>query len=205
MTRKRLVVLLSISLVLAVTILAALTVFRAGNAPKFAATDITGVDWAADFKMTDHAGQPRTLADFRGKAVAVFFGYTHCPDVCPTALAQLSEAMRLLGEEAARVQVVFITVDPKRDTPEILSQYVPAFHPTFVGLRADAETTERTAKAFKVFYRLHEPDKHGAYSVDHSGSIFVFDPEGRLRLLTKAELGPAAIAHDLRTLLHEAS
>lgn len=201
MTRRQIIIFSSIALALAATALVALTVMRPAPTAKFEAVDITGVGWETDFSMTDHAGRQRTLADFRGKAVAVFFGYTHCPDVCPTGLAQLGEAVKRLGPDAERVQVLFVTVDPKRDTAEVLSHYAPAFHPSFLGLRADDATTARTAKAFKVYYRAHEPDANGAYAVDHSASIFVFDPQGRLRLLTKAELGPEALAKDFRTLL----
>ena len=192
-------------LALVVGVFAALAMFKADAPPKFAAVDITGVDWGKDFSLTDHSGRPRTLADFRGKAVAMFFGFTHCPDVCPTAMAQLAEVMKLLGEDAVRVQVVFVTVDPKRDTPAVLSQYVPAFHPGFIGLYGDPAATERTAKEFKVYYRAQPPNEAGAYSVDHSGQILVFDPQGRLRLLVKPDLGPEAIASDLRVLLGSAS
>jgi protein SCO1 len=205
MTVKRGFLLALTSLALGLTVFAALGIWRGATPPKFEANDVTGVDWETDFELTDHTGQRRTLADFRGKAVAVFFGYTMCPDVCPTALAQLSEAMNLLGEDAPRVQVLFITVDPKRDTQQVLSQYVPAFHPSFLGLRSDLQTIERTTKAFKVFFRAHEPNEHGSYMVDHSGSIFVFDPLGRLRLLMKGELPPRSMAHDFRLLLEEAS
>jgi protein SCO1 len=205
MTVKRVFLLALTSLALALTGFAALGIWREAKTPKFEATDITGVDWETGFKLTDHAGQPRTLADFRGKAVAVFFGYTSCPDVCPTALAQLSAAMKLLREDASRVQVLFITVDPKRDTQQVLSQYVPAFHPSFLGLRSDLETTERTTNAFKVYFKAHAANEHGTYMVDHSGSIFVFDPQGRLRLLMKGELPARSMANDFRLLLGEAS
>lgn len=205
MTPKRGLLLAITSLALGLTVFAALAVWREASAPKFEATDITGVDWETDFKLTDHTGQLRTLADFRGKAVAVFFGYTSCPDVCPIALARLSEAVKLLGEDASRVQVLFITVDPKRDTQEVLSQYVPAFHPSFLGLRSDLETAQRTAEAFKVYFNAHPANEHGHYMVDHSGSIFVFDPRGRLRLLMRGELPPGSMAHDFRLLLEQAS
>ncbi len=193
------------ALALALGMFAALAMFKADAPPKFAAVDITGVGWGKDFSLNDHAGRPRTLADFRGKAVAMFFGFAHCPDVCPTAMAQLAQAMKLLGEEAQRVQVIFVTVDPQRDTPAVLSQYVPAFHPSFLGLHGDAAAIERTAKEFKVYYRAQPPNEAGAYSVDHSGQILVFDPQGRLRLLVKPDLAPEAIARDLRVLLGGAS
>ena len=191
------------ALALAIGVFAALAVLKPAAAPKFEAVDITGVEWGRDFKLTDHTGRTRTLADFRGKAVAMFFGFTHCPDMCPTAMAELAEVMKLLGDEAGRVQVLFVTVDPKRDTAAVLSQYVPAFHPSFLGLYGDARETERTAKEFKVYYHANTPNANGAYSVDHSGQVLVFDAQGRLRLLMKPDLSPEAMAHDLRLLLKE--
>lgn len=193
------------ALALALGVFAALAMIRSGTAQNFEAVDITGVDWGRDFKLTDHTGRVRTLADFRGRAVAIFFGFTNCPDVCPTTMAKLGEAMRLLGDDAARVQGLFVTVDPMRDTPKVLSQYVPAFHSTFLGLYGDSETTAATAKEFKVYYYLHKPNEHGFYSVDHSGQILVFDPGGRLRLFIKPDLSPEAMAHDLRALVREGS
>ncbi|MGH6742256.1 MAG: SCO family protein [Bradyrhizobium sp.] len=174
-------------------------------APKFEAVDITGVDWGKGFELTDHLGRRRTLADFRGKVVTVFFGYTHCPDVCPITMAKLGETMKLLGADAQRVQGLFITVDPQRDTPQVLSQYVPAFYPTFLGLSGDAETIARTAKEFKVYYQAQKPNDQGFYTVDHSGQILVFDSQGRLRLMMKPDLAPESMAHDLRALLRQAT
>jgi len=121
--------------------------------PSFLATDITGAAFAGDFRLTDHNGQVRTLADFKGKVVALFFGYTHCPDVCPTTLSDFAAALKQLGPEAERVQVIFVTVDPQRDTPELLKQFVPAFNPSFLGMFADEETLKKLAKEFKVFYQ----------------------------------------------------
>jgi protein SCO1/2 len=180
-----------------------------GAAPvKFKAVDITGVDWGRGFELTDHHGRRRTLADFRGKVVTLFFGFTHCPDVCPTTMAMLGEAVRKLGPEAKDVQGLFVTVDPKRDTPQVLAQYVPAFHPAFLGLYADEETTARTAKEFKIYYKAQAPDGQGShgqgsYTVDHSAQVFVFDKSGRLRLLISRSSGatPESVAHDLRILL----
>ena len=201
--KKRVIALAAGVLALVLGVFAALAMLKPHAAPKFESVDITGVPWGKDFNLTDHTGRPRTLADFRGKAVALFFGFTHCPDIGPTALAELAEVMKLLGDEAGRVQVVFVTVDPKRDTPAVLSQYVPAFHPAFLGLYGNAEKTERTAQDFKVYYHANSANEHGAYSVDHSGQILVFDPQGRLRLLMKPDLGPEAMAHDMRLLLEE--
>ncbi|MEX2198042.1 MAG: SCO family protein [Burkholderiales bacterium] len=180
---------------------------RAGAASaKFNAVDVTGADWGRDFQLLDHRGKRRTLADFRGKAVMLFFGFTHCPDVCPTALATLAQARGLLGEDAARVQGLFVTVDPKRDTPEILAKYVTAFDPTFLGLHGNEAATERVSKEFKIYYQAHKPDANGAYGVDHSGQVYVIDPEGRLRLYVRShDAAPEAIAHDLRLLLKDRS
>lgn len=173
----------------------------APGGPKFEAADITGASFGRDFALTDTAGKPRGLADFRGKAVVVFFGFTQCPDVCPTALATLAEAMRKLGADAERVQGVFITIDPERDNAELLSRYVPAFHPGFVGLYGDAAATERVAKEFKVVYRKAPGRTPGTYTMDHSAGMYVFDPRGRLRLYVSHGQGADALAHDLRELL----
>ena len=191
------------ALALGLGVFAALVMTNSGSSPKFEAVDITGVEWGRDFKLRDHTRRVRTLSDFRGKAVAMFFGFTNCPDMCPTTMAKLGEAMKILGDDASRVQGLFVTVDPERDTPKVLSQYVPAFHPTFLGLYGDADTTARTAKEFKVYYHLQQPNEQGFYSVDHSGQILVFDPEGRLRLLMKPDLSPETMAHDLRALLRD--
>lgn len=169
--------------------------------PTFNAVDITGAAWGNDFRLTDHNGQLRTLADFRGKAVAVFFGYLNCPDVCPTTMAKLAATKDALGKDGDRLQVLLITLDPKRDTPDILRQYVPAFHPTFLGLYGDEVTTATIAKEFKIFAERQKPNADGFYTVDHNGGIFVFDPGGRIRLFFSDEHGPEAIAQDLRALL----
>jgi protein SCO1/2 len=171
------------------------------DAPKFRSTDITGADFGKELALTGHDGKPRTLADFRGKAVVLFFGFTHCPDVCPTTLADAAGAMKKLGKDAERVQVVMVTVDPERDTPEVLSKYVPAFDPRFLGLYGDAAATQRAAKEFKIFY---EKRKAGdSYSVDHSGQSYVIDPQGRLRLFVRHDRIAQDLAEDLRVLLRE--
>lgn len=168
--------------------------------PKFRSTDVTGAEFGRSLELTAHDGKPRTLADFRGKAVVVFFGYTHCPDVCPTTLADAAGALKKLGADAARVQVLFVTVDPERDTPQVLAQYVPAFDPGFVGLYGDAAATQRAAKEFRVYY-AKSTGSAGAYTMDHSAQSFVFDPQGRLRLLVRPERISQDLAEDLRTLL----
>ena len=167
----------------------------------FLATDITGVDWGRDFRLADASGRPRTLADFRGKAVLLFFGYTHCPDVCPTTLSNMAQAVDLLGEDGKRVQGLFVTLDPARDTPEVLARYVPAFHAGFIGLTGSKAQIERTAQDFKIFFARQAPDATGFYTVDHQAAIFAFDSQGRLRLYFKGDTAPDAIAHDLRLLL----
>ena len=171
------------------------------DAPKFRTSDITGSSFGRDFALTDHTGKPATLADYRGKAVVMFFGYTQCPDVCPTTLATLSAAMKALGPDADRVQVLFVTVDPDRDTRELLAQYVPAFDPRFVGLYGDAAATERVAKEFKVIYQKQPGATPGSYTVDHSAGVYMFDPQGRLRLYASHGQPPDVFAHDLKALL----
>ncbi len=169
--------------------------------PQFDSTDITGADFARDFQLLDAAGQPRTLADYRGRAVVMFFGYTQCPDVCPTTMADLRTVMEALGPDAARVQVLFVTLDPARDTPALLSQYVPLFDPRFVGLYGDEAATARTAKEFKVFYQKNPGPTPTSYTLDHSAGSFVFDPSGRVRLFVRQGQSAASITHDLKLLL----
>lgn len=173
----------------------------ASQPPVFQATDITGAEFARDFRLTDHNGQVRTLADFRGKVVAIFFGYTHCPDVCPTTLSDFAAALRELGPLADRVQVIFVTVDPRRDTPEMLRQFVPAFDPRFLGMYTDDETLRQLAKEYKVVYQKTAEKAPDDYLVDHSAGTYVYDPEGRLRLLVPYGSGPDMIVQDLKTLL----
>jgi len=172
------------------------------GAPKFKASDVTGAGFGRDFALTDTAGKPRTLADYRGKVVVLFFGYAQCPDVCPTTLATLAQTMKTLGTDASRVQVVFVTVDPERDTAELLASYVTAFDPAFVALRGDPEAISRTAKEFKILYQKQPGRTPESYTVDHSAGTFVFDPQGRLRLYVGNGQGPEVFAHDIRELLH---
>lgn len=167
----------------------------------FKNTDVTGLDYGKDFALNDHAGKPRTLADFKGKAVVVFFGYTQCPDVCPTTLSEMAAVMQQLGPLSDKVQVLFITVDPGRDTPELLSKYVPAFDPRFLGLVGDQAATEKVAKEFRVFYQKVPGKEQGSYTVDHTAGSYVFDPQGRLRLFIRHGQGAEPIAHDLKLLL----
>jgi protein SCO1/2 len=191
----------ALALALGVAVFSALQLKK--DSASFSAVDITGVEWGKGFALTDHHGLKRTLGDFAGQAVVIFFGYTGCPDMCPTTLALLASSLDKLGADARRVQVLFVTVDPKRDTPEVLAKYVPYFHPSFLGLYGDEYAIARTAKEFKVYFEARPPDDRGYYEVDHSGQVFVFDPHGRLRLFIKPESTPDAIAHDLRMLLEE--
>ncbi|MCL5060315.1 MAG: SCO family protein [Candidatus Thermoplasmatota archaeon] len=169
--------------------------------PSFQATDITGAAFARDFRLTDHNGRVRTLADFKGKIVAVFFGYTHCPDVCPTTLSDFALALRQLGPQADQVQVIFVTVDPQRDTPELLKQFVPAFNPGFLGMYTDSESLRQLAKEYKVIYQKTSVKAADDYLIDHSAGTYVYDPKGRLRLLMPYGSRPEAIAKDLKALL----
>jgi protein SCO1/2 len=169
------------------------------SAPKFLTTDVTGANFAHDFSLIDHNGERRTLADFKGKVVVVFFGFTHCPDACPTTLGEFAAALKKLGPEAKKVQVLFITVDPERDTPEALAQYVPAFDPSFLGLRGSPEDTAAVAKEFKIVYQKQREGPN--YTVDHSAGTYIFDAAGRLRLYASYGQKAEALAHDIRLLL----
>lgn len=172
--------------------------------PTFELTDITGAEFGRTLQLTDHNGTPRTLADFKGKVVAVFFGYAYCPDVCPTTLGEFALVMKELGKDAERVQVLFVTVDPERDTPAVLSKYVPAFYPSFLGLYGDAEATQRTTKEFKAFYQK-QPTPGGGYTVDHSAGTYLYDAAGRLRLYAAYGSGAPKLLHDIRLLLQQPS
>ncbi len=173
--------------------------------PKFKSTDVTGADWGKTLALTGHDGKPRTLADFRGKVVVLTFGFTHCPDVCPTTLAEAAQALKSVKREAERVQLLFVTLDPERDTRTVLAKYVPAFDPHFLGLYGDAAATQRTAKEFKIFYEKRKGDSAGSYAVDHSAQSYVIDAEGRLRLLVKHERIGTDLAHDVNELLRQVS
>jgi len=182
----------------------------AGCSEKFHNTDVTGLEYARDFKLTDHTGKPRSLADFHGKVVSIFFGYTQCPDVCPTTMVEMKEVLRKLGPaDAAKVQVLFVTIDPERDTQALLAQYVPAFDPSFLGLRGDLEATSRTAKDYKVFYQKVPGKTPGSYTMDHTAGSYVYDPQGCLRLFvrhappdTDASQSIDGLVSDIRILLN---
>ena len=167
--------------------------------PQFRSTDITGAPYGQALQLVDHHGKPRRLEDFRGKAVVLFFGFTHCPDICPTTLADIAQAVKSLGAEAERVQVLMVSVDPERDTPESLAKYVTAFDPRFLALHGDLAATRKVAGEFKIYF---EKAKAGdSYTVNHSAQSYVIDPQGRLRLLVRHDRIGQDLAHDLRALL----
>jgi protein SCO1/2 len=172
--------------------------------PQFKAVDITGADYARDFALPDADGRMRSIKDFQGKAVVVFFGYTQCPDVCPTTLAEIAEAKKLLGPDGSKVQGVFITVDPERDKPELLKAYMANFGPDFVALRGTPEQTAAVAKDFKVFYRRADGKTPGSYVMEHTAASYVYDPQGRLRLYVRYGSGADALLADVRQLLKQA-
>lgn len=187
---------------LLVILLATLALAGCGQEkPVFQGTDVTGVTWGRDFWLTDHTGRPRSLADFRGKVVLLFFGYTHCPDVCPTTLSEMAQLMKQLGPDGQRVQVLFVTLDPARDTPELLAQYVPSFHPSFLGLYGDEAATRQVAAEFKVFYQKQAGSTPEGYTLDHGANTFVFDPQGRLRLVFGYGTGADVLVKDIKLLL----
>ncbi|WP_321894240.1 SCO family protein [Paraburkholderia heleia] len=172
--------------------------------PSFSNLDITGnTQFGKDFALPDTSGKTRTLADFKDKVVVLFFGYTHCPDVCPTTMAELSQALQQLGPDAAkRVQVLFVTVDPERDTPQILSQYTAAFNPTFIGLRpASEDQLKQVAKDFRVYYAKVPGNTPDSYTMDHTAASYVFDTTGKLRLFARDGQGVTPWLHDLKILL----
>jgi protein SCO1/2 len=169
----------------------------------FKGTDITGADFAKGFELTGHDGNRYTLESFKGKVVLVFFGYTQCPDVCPAALSRFAAVAQELGADAEKLQVLFVSVDPERDTPELLRQYVPAFNPRFLGLYGDAEATARTAKEFKVMYQKQPGKTDTSYTVDHFSGTYAFDKAGRVRLFLRHEAPVEDIAHDVRLLLRQ--
>src|SRR3954470_13573709 len=184
-------------------IICSLALLGAGcdGGPKFKSADITGADYGKPLALTDHPGKPRHLEDFRGKAVVLFFGFTQCPDVCPTTLAELAGVMKGLGGNAERVQVLFVTLDPERDTPELLERYVSAFDPRFIALRGDLPATQRVAKEFKIFF---EKRKQGSsYTIDHSAQSYVLDTQGRVRLLVRQDRIAQDLPDDLRALLKQ--
>ncbi|MFN3564687.1 MAG: SCO family protein [Burkholderiaceae bacterium] len=182
-------------------LLGAMLLAACDSAPKFNGVDITGAGYARELALTDHTGARRTLADYRGKVVVVFFGFTQCPDVCPTTLSDMAQVKRKLGADGERLQVLFVTVDPERDTPAVLAQYVPGFDPGFVGLYGTPEEIARAAKEFKVFYQKVPGKTATSYTIDHTAGSYVFDKEGRVRLFFRHGQGVDSIVADLKRLL----
>lgn len=169
--------------------------------PQFKGVDITGADYARDFQLTDHNGQPRSMKDFKGKIVVMFFGFTQCPDVCPTSMTELAQVKQLLGKDGDKLQGLFVTVDPERDTPELLKAYMANFDPSFLALRGTPEQLAAMAKDYKVFYKKVEGKTPTSYTMDHSAASYVYDTQGRLRLYTRYGTGAAALASDIQLLL----
>ncbi len=169
--------------------------------PQFASVDITGADYAKDLALTDHNGQARTLKDFAGKVVVLFFGYTQCPDVCPTTMTELAEVKRLLGAQGEQVQGVFVSLDPERDTPEVLKAYMANFDPSFVALTGNADQLAAVAKDYKVYYKKVEGKTPTSYTLDHSAASYIYDPQGRLRLYARYGAGAPVLAADIKLLL----
>jgi protein SCO1/2 len=190
---------------LALAALAALSLGLAGcsDKPAFKGVDITGADYASGFSLTDHNGQPRTLADFRGKVVVLFFGYTQCPDVCPTTLSELAQARQLLGAQGERLQGLFVSVDPERDTPAVMKAYMANFDPSFLALYAGPDELPAVAKSFKVYYKKVEGKTSSSYTMDHSAGSYVYDSQGRIRLYHRHGSGAEALASDIKILLAE--
>lgn len=187
---------------LALILLTALLVAcQQGSSASFIGTDLTGTQFGKPLSLTDHTGKLRSMNDFKGKVVVLFFGYTHCPDVCPTTMSDLKQTMKLLGDKANDVQVLFVTVDPERDTKEVLAQFVPGFDPRFIGLRGTVEEVSANLSEYKVYAaKVSEPGKSG-YTMDHSAGLYVFDKTGAPRIYLGYGEKPENIAHDLRLLL----
>ena len=187
-------------------VVVALMLVACENKPAFNALDLTGIQgYGTDFRLIDHTGKPRTLADFRGKVVVMFFGYTQCPDVCPTTLSDMRQVMQKLGPDAERLQVLFVTVDPKRDSRDLLAKYVPAFNPAFLGLYGDEAATDKVAKDFKIVHQIQEGKTADSYTVAHTAASVVFDPQGRLRLFISYGMEVDKITADVKLLLKGAS
>ena len=173
------------------------------NKPAFTGIDITGAEYGREFSLPDAEGKTRTLAEFKGKVSVVFFGYTQCPDVCPTTMAELAQIKKSMGADGERVQGVFVTIDPDRDTPQVLKAYMASFDPTFVALRGSAEQVKATAREFKVFYAKVPGRSDGTYTMDHTAGSYIFDPQGRLRLFVRYGTPSDALAADLKQLLKD--
>lgn len=186
---------------MALPFLAASLAGCAPDKPQFKSIDLTGADYAQGFSLTDHNGQLRTLKDFAGKVVVVFFGFTQCPDVCPTSMAELAQVKQLLGADGNKLQAIFITVDPERDTPALLKAYMGNFDPGFLALRPTPEQLPQVAKDFKIYYKKVDGKTPGSYTMDHSAGSYIYDPQGRIRLYNRYGSGAEGLASDIRVLL----
>ena len=184
-------------------VLVALLASGCSEKPPFQGIDITGADYATGFSLTDHNGQKRTLEDFRGKAVVIFFGYTQCPDVCPTSMTELAQAKALLGPQGDKLQGLFVSVDPERDTPDVMREYMASFDPSFLALYAEADQLPEVAKSFKVYYKKVDGKTPTSYTMDHSAGSYVYDPLGRVRLYHRYGSGAEGLASDVKRLLEE--
>jgi len=173
------------------------------SAPAFKGVDLTGAEYARTLNLPDQDGHPRTLGDFKGKVLVVFFGYTQCPDVCPTTMAELAQVKKSLGADGERVQGIFVTVDPERDTPDLLKAYLRGFDPSFVALRGSEEQTKAAAKEFKIYYAKVPGKAEGSYTMDHTAASFIFDTQGRVRVFSRYGAGAQALADDIKVLLNE--
>lgn len=191
-----------ISLALCTTLLAACS-DKPADATGFSGIDITGADYATGFSLTDHNGQARTLADFKGKVVVIFFGYTQCPDVCPTSMTEMAQAKQLLGADGDKLQGLFVSVDPQRDTPAIMKEYMASFDPSFLALYAAPNQLPEVAKSFRIYYKKVDGKTPTSYTMDHSAGSYVYDTQGRLRLYHRYGSGAPALAGDLKKLLAE--
>jgi protein SCO1 len=175
-----------------------------GPKPSFVSIDITGADYANALSLTDADGKRRTLADFKGKVTVVFFGYTQCPDVCPTTMSELAAVKKELGADGARVQGIFITVDPERDKPAMLKEYVGAFDPDFIALTGTPDEIKAVSRNFKVFYAKVIGKTEGSYLMDHTAGSYIFDTQGKVRLFSRYGAGAPALVKDIKVLLAEA-
>jgi protein SCO1/2 len=187
----------------AALLLGALTACQRAAAPAFNAVDITGAEYGRELELSDFDGRRRHLSDFKGKVTVVFFGFTQCPDVCPTTMLELAQVKKALGADGDKVQGVFVTIDPERDTADVLKAYIGNFSPDFVGLRGDAEETKAAARQFKVFYAKVPGKTDSSYTMDHTAGSYVFDAQGRIRLFSRYGGGAEALAHDLRLLIQQ--
>lgn len=198
-TRRRLLT----AAVAALALVAACSDKSAESGGSFSGIDITGADYATGFSLTDHNGQSRTLADFGGKVVVIFFGYTQCPDVCPTSMAEMAQAKQLLGPDGDRLQGLFVSVDPERDTPQVMKEYMASFDPSFLALYATQDKLPEVAKSFRIYYKKVDGKTPTSYTMDHSAGSYVYDTQGRIRLYHRYASGAQALADDVRKLLAE--